>query len=69
MEVVIREGESLVRFENEVIILEIVFGLVHGRPYKGFQKIPLYVPVLITHDWNLLFCNGTHKTKTATAHR
>jgi hypothetical protein len=24
--------------ENEVIISEIVFGMVHGCPYKGFPK-------------------------------
>jgi hypothetical protein len=29
-------------FENGVVIFLIVFGMVHGRPYEGFQKIPLY---------------------------
>jgi hypothetical protein len=29
-------------FEKEVVISKIVFGMVHGHPYKGFQKIPIY---------------------------
>jgi hypothetical protein len=28
--------------EYEIIISEIVFGMVHGWPYKKFQKIPHY---------------------------
>ncbi len=32
--------------ENEIVISEIVFGMVHGRPYKEFQKNP-HIPVLL----------------------
>jgi hypothetical protein len=32
----------VVRLENEVVIFEIVFEMVHERPYEGFQKIPIY---------------------------
>jgi hypothetical protein len=41
---------EIVRLENEVIISEIVFGMVHGCPYKGFPKNPpIYpFPLLIT---------------------
>ncbi len=31
---------------------EIVFGMVHGQPFEGLQKIP-YASVLITCHWNL----------------
>jgi hypothetical protein len=31
-----------VRLENEVVIFEIVFGMVYGWLYKGFQKNPPY---------------------------
>jgi hypothetical protein len=27
---------EIVRVENEVVILKIVFGLVHRRPHEGF---------------------------------
>jgi hypothetical protein len=47
MEVVnIRKGSKFyflndeVRLENEIVISEIVYGMVHGQPYKQFQKIP-----------------------------
>jgi hypothetical protein len=33
---------EIVRLENEIVIFEIVFGMVHGWPYKGFQKNPPY---------------------------
>jgi hypothetical protein len=32
----------VVRLENEVVIFEIVFGMVHERHYEGFQKILIY---------------------------
>jgi hypothetical protein len=40
-------------FEKEVVISKIVFGMVHGHPYKGFQKIP-HIPILITLYQNLM---------------
>jgi hypothetical protein len=40
--------------EHEVVTSEIAFGMVHGRPYKGFQKI-LIMPVPITCPWNFLW--------------
>jgi hypothetical protein len=55
MEVVIKKGgwyllrklifknvieKGIIRLENEIVIYEIVFGMVHGWPYEGFQKIP-----------------------------
>ncbi len=43
---------EVIRLENEVVIFKIVFGMVHGQPYKGFQKIPL-IPILITCHWNI----------------
>ncbi len=61
MEVLIKKGEKkrkfyllkyeVIRLENEVVIFKIVFGIVHGWPYEGFQKIP-HIQVLITHDRN-----------------
>ncbi len=61
MEVLIKKGEKkgriyllkneVIRLENEVVILKIVLGIVHGWPYEGFQKIS-HIQVLITHDWN-----------------
>jgi hypothetical protein len=27
------------KLENEVVISEIVFGMIHGRPSQGFQKL------------------------------
>jgi hypothetical protein len=35
-----KKRNEVVRLENEIVIFKIVFGMVHGRPYKGFQKIP-----------------------------
>ncbi len=35
-----KERNKIVKLENEVVIFEIVFGMVHGRPYKRFQKNP-----------------------------
>jgi hypothetical protein len=32
---------EVVRLENELVISEIVFGIVHG-PYEGFQRNPSY---------------------------
>jgi len=32
-------------FEKEVVISKIVFGMLHGQPYKGFQKIS-HIPIL-----------------------
>jgi hypothetical protein len=43
---------EVVTIENEIIISEIVFWIVHGRPYEGFQKIP-NIPIPITRHWNL----------------
>ncbi len=34
------ERNEVVRLENEIVIFEIVFGTIHGWPYKGFQNIP-----------------------------
>ncbi len=61
MEVLIKKGgkkgriyllkNEVIRLENEVVILKIIFGMVHGWRYEGFQKIP-HIQVLITHDWN-----------------
>jgi hypothetical protein len=42
----------VIRLENEIVIFEIVFGIVHGRPYKGFQGIPLLLVLIIPH-WNV----------------
>jgi hypothetical protein len=36
------ERNKIVKFENEIVISEIVFGIVHGRPYQGFPKNPSY---------------------------
>jgi len=33
---------EVVRLENEVVIFEIVFGMVHRSLYEGFQKSPPY---------------------------
>ncbi len=40
----------------------------HNKGLIPNIKSLIHVRVLNTHDWNLLFCNGTHKTETATAH-
>jgi hypothetical protein len=40
-------------FEKEVVISNFFFGMVHGHPYKGFQKIP-HIPILITLYQNLM---------------
>jgi hypothetical protein len=42
------------RFENEAIIYGIMFGMVYGRPYERFQKIP-HIAIPISCHWNLLF--------------
>jgi hypothetical protein len=31
---------EIIRLENEVVISKIIFGMVHGQPYKGFHKPP-----------------------------
>jgi hypothetical protein len=39
-EVIIEKKKNeIVRLENEIVISEIVFGMVNERPYEGFQKI------------------------------
>jgi hypothetical protein len=43
---------EVVRLENEIVFFKIVFGMVHGWPYEGFQKIP-HIPIPITCHWNL----------------
>jgi hypothetical protein len=35
-------------FENEIIISEIIFGMIHEKPYEEFQKI-FHIPILITY--------------------
>ncbi len=30
---------EIVKLQNEVVIFEIIFGMVHRWPYKGFQNI------------------------------
>ncbi len=58
MEVVIKKGgrylikifeKEIIRFENEIVIDEIVSRMVHGWPYEGFQKIP-HMPIPIIHQ-------------------
>jgi hypothetical protein len=39
---------EVLKLENEMVIFEIVFGMVHGRSNKGFQKIP-HIQISITH--------------------
>jgi hypothetical protein len=29
-------------FENEIVIFEIFFGMVHQQPTKGFKKPPIF---------------------------
>jgi hypothetical protein len=41
-EIIIKKKNEIVRLENEIFIFEIVIGMVHGQPYKGFQKNPPY---------------------------
>jgi hypothetical protein len=36
------------KLESEAIISRIVFGMVYGQLYEGFQKIP-YIVVPISH--------------------
>jgi hypothetical protein len=36
----VNKKNEVVRLENEIVISEIVIGIVHGQPYKGFQKNP-----------------------------
>ncbi len=36
MEVIIKKKNEVIRLENEIVISEIVFGMVHGWPYEGF---------------------------------
>jgi hypothetical protein len=31
---------EVIRLEKEIVISEIVFEMIHGQPYKGFQKLP-----------------------------
>jgi hypothetical protein len=42
------ERNEVIRLENGVVISEIIFGMVHGWPYKEFFKIP-HILVSITH--------------------
>jgi hypothetical protein len=46
-----QKRNELIRVENEVVISKIVFGMVHGQQYKGFQKIS-NTQVPITCHWN-----------------
>jgi hypothetical protein len=59
--VVIKKKNELVRLENEVFLKKIVFGMFHGRPYKGFQKIP-HIPISIICHYNL-FIQDNYKKK------
>jgi hypothetical protein len=44
----VTKKKDVIRLENdEVVTSNIVFGMVHGRPSKTFQKIPP-IPVSIT---------------------
>jgi hypothetical protein len=38
-------------YKMEVIIFVIVFGMVHGWPYEGFQKLP-HTPISIICHYN-----------------
>jgi hypothetical protein len=40
-----------VKREKKKVIFEIVFEMVHGQPYKGFQK-NAHIPVPIIWHWN-----------------
>ncbi len=48
-----QEKNEIIKLQNEVVISEIVFGMVHGRPYKGFETIP-HVPIPITCHWSYI---------------
>jgi hypothetical protein len=52
MEVVIFFKNEIIKLGNEVVIFEIVFGMVHGQAYKGFSKIS-HIPILIIYHWDL----------------
>jgi len=43
---------DVVKLENDFFNFLIVFGVVHGRLYEGFQKIPRIIVLIICH-WNL----------------
>jgi hypothetical protein len=43
---------EIVRFENEIVISEIVFGIVHDNHPKDAKKINSHVAVPITRHWN-----------------
>ncbi len=63
MEVVIKKGgkkrkhlfikNEEIKLENEVVILKIVFGMVHGWPYEGLQKLPHIQGFITHHHWNI----------------
>jgi hypothetical protein len=38
-------------FKNEIVISEIIFGMIHENPCEEFQKI-FHIPILITCHWN-----------------
>jgi hypothetical protein len=42
----------IIKLENEIVISEIVFGMVHGRPYNEFQKVPIYQFRLLVTEIN-----------------
>jgi hypothetical protein len=42
MEVIIKKKNEVLRLENDIVIFEIVFEMVYGWPYEGFQKNPPY---------------------------
>jgi hypothetical protein len=51
-EVIICLKNDEVRLENEIVISEIVCGMVHEQPYiQTIPENPL-IPALITHHWN-----------------
>jgi hypothetical protein len=45
------ERNEVFRLENEVVIYEIIFGMVHGWPYKELFEIP-HILVSITRHYN-----------------
>jgi hypothetical protein len=50
-DVIIKKIE-IIKPENEIVIFEIVFGIVHGRPYNEFQKVPIYQFQLLVTEIN-----------------
>ncbi len=48
----LRKWNEPVRLENEIVIFEIVFEMVHGWSYEGFQKKIPHIPISIARHWN-----------------